>query len=54
MGTMLGWHIRSARRNVCRYGCCMAHEHFGWRTTRMERTRDKRVWKKEVVKEKEN
>ena len=49
MGHMLGWRMRSAKRFVCRYGCCIWHIPGGDRTRGAERARDKRRWRKEIV-----
>ena len=46
MKGMLGWPTRSAKRQTCRYGCCIYHERDGQRTTRVHRKREKRAWKK--------
>jgi hypothetical protein len=46
MKGMLGWSIRSAKRNVCRYGCCLGHEKNGAAKTKVCRQREKRSWKK--------
>jgi len=47
MKGMLGWSTRSAKRHVCRYGCCICHEKDGETPTKIHRQREKRVWKKQ-------
>jgi hypothetical protein len=54
MKGMLGWPTRSAKRNVCRYGCCIYHEKDGQVPTKVHRKREKKAWNREeqVVPEK--
>lgn len=47
MKGMLGWPTRSAKRHVCRYGCCIYHEKDGITPTKVHRKREKVAWKKE-------
>jgi len=43
---MLGWPTRSAKRQVCRYGCCVYHEKDGQVPTKVRRKREKTAWKR--------
>lgn len=48
MKGMLGWPTRSAKRHVCRYGCCIFHEKDGITSVKTHRQREKRAWRKEL------
>ena len=45
---MLGIRLRRERTNTCRFGCCARTDAHRRRTTKTERARDKRAWKREV------
>lgn len=51
MKGMLGRPIRSAKRNVCRYGCCLGHEKNGAAETKVCRAREKESLRRELRQE---
>jgi hypothetical protein len=44
---MLGMRLKRERKNTCKYKCCTRTKAY-LRTTKQERNRDKRSWKKGV------
>ena len=47
MSTMLSWPSESAKRQVCRYGCCVQHQKDGETKSKVHRKRESRAWKKD-------
>lgn len=44
---MLGIRLRRERSDTCRFGCCTRSDRHRDRTTKNERARDKRAWRKD-------
>lgn len=45
---MMGWRLRAERRNVCRFGCCTRTRAHMDRKAKMDRAREKEMWRRDL------